>query len=110
MQLVPEALVVEAAPVMFPRAPVGRKQIWFDARTLLPFVMVSFDHKGDTVVMDGKHPYGSWTHVHAHNIQTTRITRLEQVKQVRGSHTMMVNDRSACDRYLTIHAPRRLGI
>ncbi|MDP2123278.1 MAG: DUF1329 domain-containing protein [Parvibaculum sp.] len=126
VQLVPEALVVEAEPVMFPRAPVGKKQVWFDARTLLPFVMVSFDRKGevfrsfdgafsqyrkgDSVVMDGKHPYWSWTHVHAHNIQTNRITRLEQVKQVRGGHTMMVNDQSAYDRYLTTHALRRLGI
>ncbi|PKQ07879.1 MAG: hypothetical protein CVT72_01720 [Alphaproteobacteria bacterium HGW-Alphaproteobacteria-11] len=126
VQLVPEALVVEAEPVMFPRAPVGKKQVWFDARTLLPFVMVSYDRKGevfrsfdgafsqyrqgDTVVMDGKHPYWSWTHVHAHNIQTNRITRLEQVRQIRGGHTMMVNDQSAYDRYLTTHALRRLGM
>ncbi|MFN4231256.1 DUF1329 domain-containing protein [Parvibaculum sp.] len=125
VQLVPEALVVEAEPVKFARAPVGKKQVWFDARTMLPFVMVSFDRKGEVfrsfdgafslykkgaeAVMDGAHPYWSWTHVHAHNIQTNRITRLEQVRRITGGHTMMVNDQSAFDRYLTTNALRRLG-
>lgn len=125
VQLVPEALVVEAEPVKFARAPVSKKQVWFDARTMLPFVMVSFDRKGDVfrsfdgafslykkgeeAVMDGAHPYWSWTHVHAHNIQTNRITRLEQVRRITGGHTMMVNDQSAFDRYLTTNALRRLG-
>lgn len=125
VQLVPEALVVEAEPVKFARAPVGKKQVWFDARTMLPFVMVSFDRKGDVfrsfdgafslykkgeeAVLDGAHPYWSWTHVHAHNIQTNRITRLEQVRRITGGHTMMVNDQSAFDRYLTTNALRRLG-
>ena len=125
VQLVPEALVVEAEPVKFARAPVGKKRVWFDARTMLPFVMVSFDRngqvfrsfdgafslyrKGEETVMDGAHPYWSWTHVHAHNIQTNRITRLEQVQRVKGGHTMMVNDQSAFDRYLTTNALRRLG-
>jgi hypothetical protein len=123
--LIPEALVVEAEPVKFARAPVGKKRVWFDARTMLPFVMVSFDRKGQVfrsfdgafslyrkgqeAVMDGAHPYWSWTHVHAHNIQTNRITRLEQVQRVKGGHTMMVNDQSAFDRYLTTNALRRLG-
>lgn len=125
VQLVPEALVVEAEPVKFARAPVGKKRVWFDARTMLPFVMVSFDRKGQVfrsfdgafslyerggeAVMDGAHPYWSWTHVHAHNIQTNRITRLEQVQRITGGHTMMVNDQSAFDRYLTTNALRRLG-
>lgn len=126
VQFVPEALVVEAEPVKFARAPVGRKRVWFDARTMLPFVMVSFDRKGNVfrsfdgafslykkdgkAVMDGEHPYWSWTHVHAHNIQTNRITRLEQVRRITGGHGMMVNDQSAFERYLTTSALRRLGL
>ena len=34
--------------------------------------------------MDGEHPYWSWTRVHAHDVQTNRVTRLEQVKEVVG--------------------------
>ena len=125
VELVPEALVVEAEPVKFPRAPVGKKQVWFDARTMLPFAMVSFDRQGKVFrsfdgafslyedgaasVKDGAHPYWSWTHVHAHDIQTNRITRLEQVSEVSGGHRMMVNDQSAYDRYLTKSALRRFG-
>ncbi len=66
--------------------------------------------KGGEAIMDGAHPYWSWTHVHAHDIQTNRITRLEQVKRIKGGHTMMVNDQSAYDRYLTTTALRRLGM
>ena len=46
VELVPEAIVVEAEPVRFPRAPVSRKRVWFDARTLLPIGMVSYDRRG----------------------------------------------------------------
>ena len=64
-------------------------------RTLAPLMMVSFDRRGEifrsfdgagavysdgaNTVLDGAHPYVSWTHVHAHNIQTNRMTRLEQL-------------------------------
>ena len=125
VEFVPEAVVVEAEPVAFPRAPVSRKRVWFDARTLLPFAMVSYDRQGkifrsfdgaysvyedgDRRVMDGAHPYWSWTHVHAHDTQTNRVTRIEQVRKLRGGHRMIVNDASVYDRYLTRSALRRLG-
>ncbi len=32
--------------------------------------------------MDGKHPYWSWGHVTASNIQTGEVTRMEQVRKV----------------------------
>lgn len=122
VELVPEAVVVEAKPVKFPRAPISKKQVWFDARTLLPFAMVSFDRQGKAYrsfdgsyslyeqgqkrVMDGNYPYWSWTHVHAHNIQTNTMTRLEQVFKVKGNHQMRVNDPAIFDKYLTRSALR----
>lgn len=125
VELIPEALVVEAEPVKFKRAPVSKKRVWLDARTLLPFAMVSYDRRGDVFRFfdgaysvyedgdvserDGAHPYWSWTHLHAHNTQTNRVTRIEQVREVAGGHRMMVNDQSAYDRYLTRHAMMRLG-
>ncbi|MEM8941384.1 MAG: DUF1329 domain-containing protein [Pseudomonadota bacterium] len=125
VELIPEAIVVEAKPTGFPRAPISKKQVWFDARTLLPFVMVSFDRRGDVFrsfdgaysryeagdnrVMDGGLPYWSWTHLHAHNVQTHEITRIEQVASLRGGHRMLVDDEAIFSRYLTTHAMRRFG-
>jgi len=125
VELVPEAIVVEAEPVKYKRAPVGKKQVWLDMRTLLPFAMVSFDRRGtafrsfdgafalyrqgDRQVSDGDHPYWSWTHLHAHNLQTDHVTRIEQVREVSGGHRMMVNDQSAYDRYLTRQSMMRNG-
>jgi len=125
VELVPEAVVVDAEPVKFPRAPIGRKRVWFDMRTLLPVAMVSYDRRGEPYrsfdgayalydspgksVRDGAHPYWSWAHVHVFDIQSGRMTRLEQVRTISGGHTMSVNDLSIYDRYLTNAALMRLG-
>lgn len=125
VEMVPEAIVVDTEPVAYERAPVSKKRVWFDARTGLPIAMNSYDRKGkvyrcfdgsyahyqkgDQAVMDGDHPYWSWGHVHAFDIQTGRMTRLEQVREVDGGHEMRVNDQSIYDQYLTRNALRRLG-
>lgn len=125
VELVPEAIVIEAEPTRFPRAPVGKKRVWFDARTLTPFQMVSFDRRGELFrhfdasfgqyddgkgrVMDGNEPYWSWSTVHAFNLQTRRMTRIEQVREVAGGHRMRVNDPAVYDQYLTQSAMLRQG-
>ena len=122
--LQPEVIVVEAEPTSYPRAPISKKRVWFDARTLLPVNMVSYDRRGepfksfdgtysmyengDKKVMDGNRPYWSWCNVHAHNVQSDRMTRLVQVKNLRG-YEMRVNDQSIYEDYLTIQALRRMG-
>lgn len=125
VELVPEVIGVEAEPTGFPRAPVGKKRVWFDARTQLPVGMVTYDRRGemfksfdgayglyedgDRRVMDGKHPYWSWGHVHAFDVQSGEMTRLEQVRQIAGGHGMRVNDDRIYDDYLTKASMRRLG-
>ena len=125
VELIPEAIVVDAEPLLYRRAPVSRKRVWFDARTGLPLAMNTYDHKGevyrsfdgaysvyrkgDKAVMDGPHPYWSWSHVHAFDIQTGRMTRLEQVRRIRGGHRTRVNDPDIYDQYMTRNALRRLG-
>jgi len=125
VELVPEVVVVEAEPTAFKRAPVSKKRVWFDARTGLPVGMVSYDRRGQPFksfdgayslyddgtnrVMDGAHPYWSWCHVHAHNIQTNRISRLQQVKAIAGGYQMRVNDPAVYDQFCTMQAIRRLG-
>lgn len=125
VELVPEAIVVEAEPVKFPRAPVSRKQVWFDARNQVVVGMITYDRRGqpyrsfdgayslyeqgDKRFMDGAHPYWSWTHVTATNAQTGSVTRLEQVRVVDNEHTSGANDPETYDRYLTQGALMRLG-
>ncbi len=125
VQLVPEAIVVEAEPIRYPRAPVSRKRVWFDARTQTPLAMVTYDRRGQVFksfdgafsvyddgrgrIMDGERPYWSWTHVHAFDAQSNRMTRLAQVREVSGGYRMRVNDTSLYNRFLTVSALRRLG-
>ncbi len=125
VELVPEAIAVDAEPTGFPRAPGGVKRVWFDARTQLPLGMVTFDRRGDMFrsfdgayglyddgdrkVMDGDHPYWSWCHVHAFDVQTGKMTRIEQLAEISGGHRMLVNDHEIYNRYLTNGALRRLG-
>jgi Protein of unknown function (DUF1329) len=125
VELIPETIVVEAEPTGYPRAPVGKKRVWFDSRTMLPVAMVTYDRRGepfksfdgcysmyengDQKVMDGSQPYWSWCNVHAHDVQSNRMTRLEQVRSVGGGYSMRVNDETMFDQYLTEAAIRRLG-
>ena len=126
VELIPETIIVEAEPTGYARAPIGKKRVWFDARTGLPVCMVTYDRRGEMFksfdgayslydnkgkqVKDGANPYWSWTHVHAHDVQTNRMTRLKQVKRIAGGYEMFVNaGLEVYDNYLTIAALRRLG-
>jgi hypothetical protein len=125
VELVPEAIVVEAEPVRFTRAPVSKKRVWFDARTLVPLAMISYDRRGlpfrffdasyaryddgRRAVQDRTHPYWSWATLHAFNVQTSRMTRIEQVREVAGGHKTRVNDPSIYEMYLTPSALQRVG-
>lgn len=125
VELIPEAIMVEAEPVRFPRAPISKKRVWFDARNQVVVGMITYDRAGkpfrsfDGVYslyesggkrfMDGKHPYWSWTHVTASNIQSGNVTRLEQIKSIENDHHSGANDPGTYDRYLTQAALLRLG-
>jgi hypothetical protein len=126
VELIPETIVCEAEPTGYARAPISKKRVWFDARTGLPVCMVTYDRKGEMFksfdgaysvydnkgkqVMDGKSPYWSWTHVHAHDVQTNKMSRLKQVRKIAGGHEMFVNAGvEVYDQYLTVAALRRLG-
>jgi len=58
--------------------------------------------------MDGKHPYWSWAHLTCSDIQTGRVTRLEQVRDIEG-YSSMANDPAIFEKYLTQSALIRLG-
>ncbi len=125
VELVPEAIVIECEPTGFPRAPVSKKRMWFDARNQVLIGMVTYDRNGapyrsfdgayslydsaGAKVDDGAHPYWSWCHVTASDIQTGKITRMEQVRQVENQHFSAANDPRIYEEYLTQRALMRLG-
>lgn len=125
VELVPEAIIIECEPTGFPRAPVSKKRMWFDARNQALIGMVTYDRNGapyrsfdgayslyeagDKTVMDGKHPYWSWTHVIASDIQTGKVTRIQQVRQLEDYHFSGANDPDIYTQYLTQQAMQRLG-
>lgn len=125
-ELIPEVLVVEAEPIGYPRAPVGKKRVYIDVRNMMFVSYLTYDRRGeiwksfepafsqyqdgDTTFMDGNHPLWSWTHVHSHDVQTNRMSRFVQAKQITGGFGPEYNiGPSIYDRYLTAQAIRRFG-
>jgi len=124
VELVPEAIIVEAEPIKFPRAPVSKKRVWFDVRSGAVIGFVTYDRNGlpyrsfdgaysvydngTNKFMDGQHPYWSWAHVTASDIQTNTVTRLEQVRSIEG-YNSGANDPKMYENYLTQTALVRLG-
>jgi hypothetical protein len=123
MELVPEAYVVELEPVAYPRAPIGKKRIWYDARTLTPLTMISYDRQGKVWKQwEGGFDYyerkpgmkwiegvpehfWSWTHVHAHDLQNNRMSRFYYAQTVPGGYHATVRRRPTVRRLLFDRGP-----
>ena len=127
MELIPECIVVDLEPTGYPRSPYSKKRIWFDARTLTPMVMNSYDRRGevwkqwegsfDTYEKDGhrwdggrKNAFWSWTHVHSHDIQSDKMTILQHVNKVAGGYEERVDDPDVYSEFCSQAAIRRLGV
>jgi hypothetical protein len=131
--LVPEVFVVELEPTGYPRAPYSKKRIWYDARTIAPITMNSFDRRGQVwkqweagfdnfsknsgkVHNSQKGASGgmwSWLYVHSHDIQSGRITSFQHSEHTAGGMTDKRNfgadGLEAYTQYTTEAAIRRLG-
>jgi hypothetical protein len=56
------------------------------------------------------HPIWSWVGVIAHDIQTNRISRFVQAKEVKGGYKSNWNETAdAYNKFLTVQAMQRLG-
>ncbi len=126
MELVPEAYVVELSPTSYPRAPMSKKRIWYDARTLCPLTMITFDRQGRMWQQwEGgfdfykRRPgmkwiegvpdnFWSWTHVHAHDLQSNQMSRLQLAQQIEGYATK-INDPHLFGDFCTMQALEQLG-
>ena len=130
LELVPEAFIVELEPVTYPNAPIGKKRIWFDARTLLPMAMVAFDRAGrparaytltfDLYSKDGQTishtypkpsniPFWAYSSGMYTDLTTGQVNLIQMPKQVAGGYALHVNDPTAYERYCTVEALQQLG-
>lgn len=127
MELIPECLVVDAEPVGYPRAPVGKKRTWIDVRNGMYVAYNTYDRRGEIwktfephyaqysndkmTVMDGKHPAWSWVGVLSHDLQANRMSRFVQARQVAGGYQSGYDTKGedVYNKYLTVQAITRLG-
>jgi len=124
MELCPECIVVDCEPTGFPRAPVGKKRVWIDARNMSYIAAHSYDRRGElfrsfdtgysqfekgaSSVKHGGVPEWSWTWVQSYDIQTNRMSRLTHVKEISGVATAW-NVEGMYEKYLTEQSISRLG-
>ncbi len=129
MELIPEVIVLEAEPVGYPRAPVGKKRVYIDVRNQMFVAYITFDRRGEmwksfepgfcqyidgnTVQKDSAgNPIWSWTHVMTHDIQSNRMSRFVQAREVTGGYKSAYDDggQDVYSKYLTSQAIQRLGV
>jgi len=127
MELVPEVYIVEMSPTHYPRSPYSKKRIWYDARSLGPLTMITYDRAGkEWQQWEGGFDYyerkpnykwiegvpdhfWSWTHVHAHDLQNQRMSRFQYVQAITGGLASTVDDPKLFDEFCSMSALRRLG-
>lgn len=127
IELVPECYVVDLHPTHYPRSPYSKKRVWYDARTLLPLTMETYDRKGKlwqqfeigfgyyqksnaqkwrTGLPDS---FWDWSTIHALDYQSGRLSRLQEVREVVGGYGIAINDPGLYGEYCSMDALRRLG-
>jgi hypothetical protein len=130
-ELVPEAIVWDSEPTGYPRAPVGRRRTWSDARSGMMLTQVTYDRRGElwkqiefnhgqwkndkmTYVLPGeKYPDWSWIGANFHDIQDNRMTWMRHCKTCPGGWEDTRfdggNDLAMYNKYLTNSAISRMG-
>ncbi len=125
--LVPECYIVEMSPTHYPRSPYSKKRIWYDARTLNPLTMITYDRQGKMWQqweggfdyyqkkpgyqwVDGlPDEFWEWVYVHALDLQSGRMTHFQVVREVFGGYKTGVNQNRFFDEYCSMDSLRRLG-
>ena len=128
MELVPETIIVDYEPVKYPRAPISKKRTWFDARTLQPLVTNTYDRGGKLWQQweggfawydkaDGgvdwpdtaPDKFWWWAHVHAYDLQSGTLARLQLTPEITGGFKIHINDPQIFGEYCSMDSLRRLG-
>lgn len=128
-EFIPEVLVLDAEPVGYPRAPVGKKRIWIDVRNGMFLSYVRYDRNGKPWVSfeagfgqqtngtesimeaSGNSPVWTWNYVMSHDIQGNRMSLIDHVDKVTGGYQSNwdADPEQVFDRFFTQQAITRLG-
>ncbi len=126
-EVIPDVIVLETEPVKYPRAPISKRRVYIDTRSMVTYTSVNYDRQGKvyknfehgngvSIGKDGtannfyrNKPLWSWNFVIVHDVQTGRISLPELVKSIPGGYETHYDDPNDYDRYLTKSAIRRLG-
>lgn len=126
--LIPEAVIFSAEPTGYPRAPVGRKEVWVDVRNMMFPCQVTYDRRGaiwkqfepgfcqyknqhgQVLDKNGK-PDWSWLYCHTHDIQSGRMTRFRNEKSIGSGYHQQFSTEGidVYNKFLTTSAMARLG-
>lgn len=123
-ELVPECIVIDLEPTGYPRAPVGKRRTWVDARNGMLVRSLDYDRKGQpwkswhagfsryTGLKTGRgnEPW-SFRWVMCHDIQANRMSRFYQGEKISGGVKTQWDTSSdtAYSKYLTVQAMQRIG-
>lgn len=128
-EFVPEVIVLESKPTAYPRAPVGRRLAYIDARNSIYNGNTRYDRqnkpwvnfetafgqykKGDKVVYgpDGKNPAWSWTYCMSYDMQTKRMSRVRHLEQCGAGYKSVfsADNEEMYNKWCTQQAIQRLG-
>ena len=125
--LIPEVIVFEGEPVGYPNAPVSKRRIYLDARSMGAVQSITYDRKGEMwkgleggggqrkadghemLTSDGR-PEWSWCWAISHDVQKNNVTRFHHAKQCRGEWESVLDpDIDLVNDFMTQTALRRLG-
>ena len=112
----------------FPKAPVGKRRIYMDARNMGPGVATSFDRKGDIwkslegggglaeangkrrTTKDGRTEW-TWAWAMSTDVQTHSVSRFHHAEKCRGNgYSVLDPDDDLINAYMTKTALIRLGV
>ena len=107
---------------------MSKKRTWIDVRNGMYIAYNLFDRRGEiwksfephyalysndkTTIKDAKgNPIWSWVSVHSHDIQSNRLSRFVQAREVKGGYKSNwdAGSEDVYNKYLTVQAIQRLG-
>jgi hypothetical protein len=128
MELVPEGYVVEMKPVGFPNCPYSKKRSWFDARTGIVPLIITYDQEGKpfhqcewfydyAVKKPGMQwPAGmpdnfwaSYLNMHMYDMKSGRMSRMGIVPEISGGLVSSINNPRIYHQFCTLQAIRNQG-
>src|SRR5579885_2726373 len=128
MELVPEGYVVEMTPTGYPNCPYSKKRGWFDARTGIVPLIVTYDHAGKpfhqcewfydyAVKKPGMQwPRGmpdsfwaSYLNMHMYDAKSGRMSRMGIVPEISDGWVSSIDNPRLYEQFCTLDALRRQG-